>query len=380
MRMELARITSSAAALSADNPIKRAPRAPGRARPEEFWRAFDARTLFYDCFRHIDGARVLLVGPPPLNLKRAFAAARYVARPGGEVLRPRYHESLSTMITELVGAPASATSIGVSIAGERFELPIQPGYTEALRGRKLLFSINRDNDLAWIREWAGFHAQVHGTDAVVLVDNGSRRYTPDEVLATLSSVPGLAFALVPSWTHSFGPIDPAVRTNPYWSRFLQIGSMSVVLRRFGKHAYGLLDCDIDELAGTRSGTSIYDVAKQSRGGLVAFRGVWVEATAPGTRHRDYTMRLSDPKAAVCRQRKWALDPSRAWVRKLSVHPYWHWIEGRPLLAKTMPEDALYWHFKGINTNWKLRRTQAPEAGRGLESDPLLVSRFAELTT
>lgn len=378
MNVELAQITSSSAALSADNPLKRAPRAPGRDRPDAFWRAFDARALFYDCFRHADGARVLLVGPPPVNLKQAFAAARFVAQPGDEALRPRYHASLSTMITELAGVPATATSIEVTLAGETFVLPIQPNFTGTLRGRKLLFSINRDNDLGWIREWAGFHAKVHGTDAVVLVDNGSTRYAPDDVLAALGSVPGLAFAAVPSCTHSFGPIDPAVRANPYWSRFLQIGSMSVVLRRFGEHAYGLLDCDIDELAGTRSGASIYDVAKQSRGGLVAFRGVWVEATKSGQRHRDYTMRLSDPKASVCRQRKWALDPSRAWVRKLSVHPYWHWIEGRPLFAKTMPDDALYWHFKGINTNWKLQRTQAPEAGRGVETDPLLVSRFAEL--
>lgn len=378
MSVELAQITSSSAALSADNPLKRAPRAPGRDRPDTFWRAFDSRTLFYDCFRHADGARVLLVGPPPVDLKQAFAAARFVARPGGEALRPRYHASLSTMITELAGVPATATSIEVTFAGETFVLPIQPDFNGTLRGRKLLFSINRDNDLAWIREWAGFHAKVHGTDAVVLVDNGSTRYAPDDVLAALGSVPGLAFAAVPSWTHSFGPIDPAVRANPYWSRFLQIGSMSVVLRRFGEQAYGLLDCDIDELAGTRSGTSIYDVAKQSHGGLVAFRGVWVEATKSGQRHRDYTMRLSDPKASVCRQRKWALDPSRAWVRKLSVHPYWHWIEGRPLFAKTMPDDALYWHFKGINTNWKLQRTQAPEAGRGVETDLLLVSRFAEL--
>ena len=48
------------------------------------------------------------------------------------------------------------------------------------------------------------------------------------------------------------------------------------------------------------------------------------------------------------------------MRRLSVHPYWHWIEGRALFAKSMPKDALYWHFKGINTNWKHDRTKAPE--------------------
>lgn len=378
MKTTLVQVSSSSAALSADNPIRRLPRAPDRDRPEAFTKAFDARTLFYDCFWHADGQRVLLVGPPPVNLQKVFAAARFVARPGGEVLAPRFYASLSTMVTELRVAP-DTTSVEVTITGETLALPVQRSFAEELRGRKLLFSINRDNDLEWIREWATFHAKVHGTDAVVLYDNGSTRYEPAEILDVLGTVPGLSFAAVPSWKQSFGPIDTAVRANPFWSRFLQIGSMSVVLRRFGELAYGLLDCDIDELAGTRSGRSIYDVAKQSRGGLVAFRGIWIEATGAGQHHRDYAMRLSDPKASVCRQRKWALDPSRSWVRKLSVHPYWHWVEGRPLFSKSMPRDALYWHFKGINTNWKQQRNRAPDAGLAVEVDTMLQDRFKELT-
>ena len=47
------------------------------------------------------------------------------------------------------------------------------------------------------------------------------------------------------------------------------------------------------------------------------------------------------------------------MRKLSVHPYWHWIRGRAPFSKSMPDDATYWHFKGINTNWKQQRTAAP---------------------
>jgi hypothetical protein len=64
------------------------------------------------------------------------------------------------------------------------------------------------------------------------------------------------------------------------------------------------------------------------------------------------------------------------VRKLSVHPYWHWIEGRPWFGKAMPEDALYWHFRGINTNWKQPRTAPPEGAT--ETDALLAAGFARL--
>jgi hypothetical protein len=349
-------VANSYAALSPDAPAGRVPRAKGRARPVAFAAAFDARTLFYDCFRHADGRRILLVGPPPYGID--YRSAAFTA--GGETLRARYHASLSTMVTELLDAPADAATVRVTIAGETHELAVQPNSCAALTGRRLLFTVNRDNELGWIREWAEYHQRAHGTDAVIVVDNGSSRYDAAELRATLAAVPGIGDVAVPNWPYSFGPIDPAVTGNPYWARFLQIGSMSVVLRRYGEAAFGLLDCDIDELAGTLSGRSIYDLAHESRGGLVVFRGTWVEAVGEGTRHRDFTRRLADPKAALSRQRKWCLDPSRDWVRRLSVHPYWHWIEGRAWFSKSMPADATYWHFKGINTNWKHARTAAPE--------------------
>ena len=369
---------NSSAALSPSKETRRPLRVPGRKRPKAFTAAFDARTLFYDCFWHADGQRIILVGPPLEAIAARAPKARFVADPGGVILQARYFSSLSVTVTELRGAPEFATSIRAFIAGQEFTLRIWPNSSSLLKDRRVLFSINKDNDLAWIREWAEFHARLHGTDAVILFDNASTRYSRDELLETLRAVPGIAHAGVPSWPYPFGPIDPAVKRDPYWARFLQIGSMSVVLRRFGAEAYGLLDCDVDELAGTRSGKSIYDLARHSRGGLVAFRGTWIEATGEGRRHRDFRERLSDAAKARSPQRKWVLDPSRPWVKKLSVHPYWHWVEGRSLFAKSMPHDALYWHFKAINTNWKQART-APPAG-STEAAPLLAAAFEKLSS
>jgi hypothetical protein len=368
-------VENSYAALSEDSIAHRWPRSPAKARPEEFARGFDDRTLFYDCFWHMDGKRILLVGPPAYGID--YKGAAFTARPSGTRLTARLHASISVMITELSRAPAGTNSIDVTIAGETASLPVQPNSCADLAGRKLLFSINKNNELAWIREWVEYHARVHGTDAVILVDNASTQYEPRQILETISAVPGILVAGVPSWPYKFGPLDKAMLED-HWARFLQIGSMSVILRRYGELAYGLLDCDVDELAGTHSGRSMYDLAKSSKGGLVVFRGTWIEAMGQGTRHRDYTQHLADPKVAHSPQRKWALDPSRAWVRRLSVHPYWHWIEGRALLAKSMPKDALYWHFKGINTNWKQNRTKAPEGE--LVTDELLARRFAMLDT
>jgi hypothetical protein len=223
--------------------------------------------------------------------------------------------------------------------------------------------MSRDNDLAWIREWADYHARVQGSDAVVFFDNGSTRYGVAEIAATLQSVAGIRHAAVLSWPHRYGATDPAVRTNPYYGLFLQVASMSVALRRYAASADGLLNCDIDELAATPAGTTIYALARAAPKGLAVMRGQFVEAIAGNAApeaptHRDFRMRLRDPDARLSRPRKWALDPTRPWVEDLAVHPYMHWIEGRPAFGKTTPEETFYWHFRGISTNWKDRRTDA----------------------
>jgi hypothetical protein len=60
-----------------------------------------------------------------------------------------------------------------------------------------------------------------------------------------------------------------------------------------------------------------------------------------------------------------------------VHPYWHWVEGRPWFGKSMPRDAYYRHFRGINTNWKESRTVSP-AAEAVEIDTDLVDAFGRM--
>lgn len=372
----LLRTDRATAFLPESRPVRRLPRAPRRPRPSVFSERFEATALVYDCFWHVDGERILLVGPPPMNLRALYREATYEALPGGVPLEARYYTSHSTMVTELRGAPARAAAVRMSIAGSQFELPIGANVSSALAGRRVLFTMNKDNDLAWIAEWARWHARIHGTDAVLLFDNGSSRYDVGELKETLVSLPGIERIAVVSWPGRFGMTDPAVRLNPYWSHFLQISSMSVALRRFGAQARGLLNCDIDELAATHSGRPIYDLLADARHGLVVFRGQWIEAVGAGASHTAFTQRRADGRRAA-RQKKWVLDPQRVWVGNLGVHPYWHWVHGRPPFAKSLPKDAFYRHFRAINTNWKEERTRPPD-GVVLEPDAALIRDFDRL--
>lgn len=375
------RLGHSAAFLPPDGSVRRLPRHPERPRPADFAARFEAHALVYDCFWHRDGQRILLVGPPPLNLKPEFARARCFAEPSGQRLRVSYHASTSVMLTELSGAPVGTTEIRLEFAGQTFNLPVLANLADSFAGRRVAFTMSRDNDLAWIVEWARWHAHHHGTDAVILFDNGSTRYASEEIEATLLSIPGLATVAVESWPWQYGMTDPAVTINPFYGLFLQVASMSVVLRRFAGTAYGILNCDIDELVVAPGGRSVFKLAKASKHGLVVMSGRYIEAAGAGDMaeitHRAFTHYAADPATARSRPRKWAIDPTRNWFADLDVHPYMHWIEHRPLFSKTTPEGLFFRHFRGINTNWKELRTTARVGADALIEDTDLVADFGK---
>ncbi len=360
----LIRSGNSPAFLAEDSPLRRLPRWPQQQRPKEFMDRFEGRALVYDCFWHADGGTILLVGPPPMNLKPVLSQAEYVALPSGTRLKPTYHASLSTMITALAGAPAGTTVVRLSLRGQVFNMAVQPNHSAELAGRRVLFTMSKDNELGWIAEWARWHTRMHGADAIVLFDNGSTRYGTEEIEETLLGVNGIDKVAVQSWPHSYGMTDPALSLNPFYILFLQVSSMSVALRRYAAAAYGLLNCDVDELASTPPGTTIFDLCKQSRQGLVVMRGRFMEpqadsgAPAESRTHRHYSSYHADPRQALSRPNKWIIDPTRPWVKKLSVRPYMHWIEGRPWFSKSTSAGVFYRHFRGINTNWKHERTEA----------------------
>lgn len=351
----------SAASLPEGSALRRALREPQRERSAEFLAAFEDRVLVYDCFWHADGDRIVMVGPPPMNLLRAFEAASFRAEPSGKPLILATHASLSQAVFELIGPPPDTTH--VRLGGSEVVLPVMANHAAELAGRRVLFSMNKDNELDWVRHWARHHQRHHGTDTVILFDNGSTRYGVDELRAALAGVPGIVDAIVPSWPYRFGARDDALKRDPYWAHFVQNAAMSVVLRRYGTRAKALLNVDVDELAAPAQ-PDLYERAERSRTGLLTFRGRWVEAIADAgapNDHRAYSRVLADETARSCGNFKWVLDPKRRWVRNPRVQPYWHWIEGRPLLAKQRLKDQVYWHFRGINSNWKETRT-APRPG------------------
>lgn len=351
---------SSSVFLPETGPLRRLPRAPKRQRPQKFWDGFEDRALIYDVFWNNDGSQVLMVCPPPMNLEAHWRAAVFRALPSGKSLRAELHNVRSSMSIALQDAPPDTQQIEIGFAGQSFVTEIMPNLSEQLAGARVLFTMSQNNPLHWVFEWARYHRIMHGADTIIIFDNGSTAYGPEALAETLASVPGIKNVLVLSWPHKYGPHDPGVIFHRFWANFLQISSFSVILRRLAGRAYGIANLDIDELAAPIADSDIFEAAKASPDGFYRMAGNWVESvTEPGAAddapvHTAYRTERRDVRHRL-NAKKWVLDPSRSWLDDLEVHPSVHRVMNMPKEMHRRAPVGLFWHFKGINTNWKSQR-------------------------
>jgi hypothetical protein len=218
-------------------------------------------------------------------------------------------------------------------------------------------TMSRNNQLAWIRDWATFHASAHGCDAVLFYDNASDAYSQSDIVETLATVAGVDTAVVINWPFKFGPLGSP--SHPWDSDYSQRGALEHARHRFLGRARAVLNVDIDELVITADGSSIFDLVCRSDTGYLNFSGHCIEnvTASPGDfalrRHRHFFMVKSPPAPA---QQKWAVVPRRCPMRsQWSVHDV---TRLRPGTAGSVAVH--YCHFEAITDNWRYQRFR-PEA-------------------
>ena len=154
---------------------------------------YDNTTLVYDAVWSAPDRAVVMTAPSFLNLWDPFRATlRLDGQPVGRLKR------LTGRASEQVVIPASARpgQVSVEIGGRAYLLAVRDGLAARFRGLNTLLAMNRDNPLDWIAEWARFHADRHGAQAVVIADNDSRTYGAADLAACLDVVPGIRAAVV----------------------------------------------------------------------------------------------------------------------------------------------------------------------------------------
>lgn len=335
-------VALSAAALTADAPLRRA--LEGGARPPE-GDAFDALTMLHDVFRSADGAEIVLVGPPPIKLESWLLETVRRAFPAGTAIRLSADDRHCLI---RVRSAAGAVQLDEPLLGAP-RLEVQPSLCARFAGRRVLFTLSKDNPLRWIADWAAYHAAAHGCDAVLFYDNGSTLYGSDARQAlhdTLAAVPGIREVSVVGWPYSYG-VEGA-------SNYCQFCMLEHARRRFLAGARSVVNADIDELPLTRDGRSIFEVVEQSATGYlqakVRFIGNATGAAPEARRHRDFVHRGRKDEFSLP---KWAVVPARC-----PDEAVWrvHRVEGMTSDAAAAA-NVEFRHFTAINTNWLRPRWQ-----------------------
>jgi hypothetical protein len=340
-----------------------APRSP--AQQQACYRAaFDSSTVFYDAFRSLDGDWAVLLGPPLANLEPVVTPAlmRTIglrSSCAGRLFRRWLRWQLGRR-AELRTLDRHA-QLWLKTANDRITLArgpfrqslldIQPNEHALFRGKNVLVTKSRDNELVWIRDWVRFHAKAHGCNAVLFYDNASTKYDSAELQATIASVDGIDAAVVIRWPYKLGPDGGA-----HWvwdSDYGEYGILEHARHRFLPTAAAVLSIDIDELVLTTDGSSIFELVQRSQTGHVRFAGPWVENASSvmpdpaARRHQHYCYVRDGPPALA----KWAVVPARCpRAAQWRVHDI-AGLQPDPVASAA----ASLRHFKAINTNWKTER-------------------------
>lgn len=350
----------------------RTPKRPPFARQPRFEAQFDFATLLYDVFWDVAGRQVLALGPPWPAGGAPGQGLRIAALPSGtpcaaaDLFDP---PGASIPLGLRLDVPAGTTGLHLSLGRQSWAVAVQPNLAAELAGATALVTVSRDNDLTWIRDWAAFHAAVCGVDAVVLYDNGSTAYGPNDLERALVGVPGLRHVVVVEQPAPYGPEVDFARGGGDRPQFLQRAMLEHARRRLLAEARWILNLDVDELLLLGDGVRLDDLAGDAGCVLVERRPV-LSAQPPGAgprRHRDFWQTPREPRP---QQPKWLARPRACPPgARFAIHE----ITGAQA-ARADPAQARIAHFVPITTGWKRAASGKgwrTGAGRDLVPDEVL---------
>lgn len=335
-------------------------RAPER-RDHEYNTRYDRHTLFYDVVRLSKG-RLLMTAPRLLNLWEPLRAG---LRAGGRPLKLLRRRVFGK--GELIEWRDPGTEIVLEIDGQRMPVEVRGSEAARFAGLNAVTTMNKDNDLGWVRDWAAYYARVHGLTGVALIDNGSTEYTPEALGAAMADVPGLKQVLIASAPFPYG-LGGGGKGSEIRGKFLQFAMLNLARREMLSRARAVLNVDIDEIVTPMPGDTVFDRACRAPLGLARLGGTWVYP-APGAEmpcaQSAHTWRAEPPEPAIskwCIRADSLLGPLSGWnVHKVGGDLY--------KLYSRIPE-ARFLHCRGTSTGWKSRsyRFAIPE---GVIDDPEL---------
>lgn len=337
--------------LPPQSPVARRHVRRGKRLTEHYLAHYDRHTLIYDCFYDDRSQRFVFTAPRLLNLWPIIKQHLYL---DGEPYRGAFKRRVFQRGEQFSVPGHHGQVVELRHPSWSQRVNVRPSLRAVFAGLDTLLAMNRNNDLEWIRQWAAFHARAHGAEGVVVIDNGSTRYSAEAVLTTLQGVTGLKSVAVIEANFPYGPVDNSGKAivSP---RFLQTSMLNLVRQDCFADARAVLSVDIDELVVSETGASVFDAAVNSQLGLVSFREQKVYALGGEGQSRPQSEHTATLPGQPPGNTKWCLA-SQGFLNRFSwaVHRF-----GGPFFPLTETSDFRYLHCQHATTGWKKNRLQTP---------------------
>lgn len=345
------------------------------ARPDEFIhkdyikdyeRKYDNTTIFYDVFK--TQGKIYLIGPPLLNLSLILQEC-YAYDKNGKITKVNI-KTKSLERTQLSWIDVSEEYIefeklrfdfsvfqnAFSQKNERFSfVNIGKDSNNVLKDSKALMTLQLDNKLEWISDWAVYYQRIHGVDTVVIYDNNSTSYSVQDIANSLKDISGLTNIIVVKWNFKYGPQGkPWSGPNTPWdSDFCQIGALQHMRFHFSLKSNGFINADIDELIIPLCNIDVFEALESSDSGVIGVEGNTIEGNVSNNNVTDDIPRFyhfwelkEDKKGGTI---KWAGDPKKWNDDKIQATA--HWVRN---IKYDLDKRFSVGHFNRINNGWKVK--------------------------
>lgn len=344
-------LKSNRIALSSTAEIRRIPPRPSKSQQSDYKEKFDYLTLFSDAFT--SGDRVLLIGPPLLNLEEPLRQSTFIWNEM-DVSEKVEYESFDRMSRVSFQATKSVGTLTINGPLGRFDIKVNSARNDLFAGESVLVTEQKNNRLEWIAYWVFFNARINDVTSFVIYDNKSTNYSLSTLEELFRRIPGVRNWVIVDCDTPYGPTGGP---DQIWdSDFGQYICWEHARQYFLRDAAACMCIDIDELPITVSGKSIFAQLRESGKPAMRFRRQPIVAFPSSERdqrdyrtHSDYV--LGDDRGAWLNF-KYAFMPNRLSQNdQLKVHE----LTGEKAEAYESPE-TFAGHFEGIRVDWRSDQT------------------------
>jgi hypothetical protein len=308
-------------------------------RQENFDQNFDSETFCYDIFSR-DG-RTIFISPP--NDDNAWSEALKKIKIDGFPVSEYEFKLYKNKIHKLIVNHPAAT---IDLSHRSLSIKSLP---KILNCRKrVLYTLQRDNDIRWIIDWVQLNVARHKINCVVIYDNNSTVTDYKELFSFFENTN--IELIVKEVPFKYGP--EAYNGSGWDSDFLQYAMFEHVRYYCCNPESIILNSDIDEIVITANGDSVFNMPNRDNS-VCLFYGKWVVVQNQPFLDNDWRQHSKHNMIELN-----STCPTK-WVARLdglsdSCFLRVHEVAG--ISCKYMDEtEVLYLHHKGINNNWKYNR-------------------------